>query len=72
MREDQLPSPGIGGKSHHLRRMAAQAISFIEVVAPAYPSGKHPQADELKKFFDACSTAVAGFVEAAPVDKPVA
>ncbi|WCA46300.1 hypothetical protein [Caulobacter phage ERS] len=67
MQEFSLPSPGIGGKSHHLRRIAAQAISYIESNGPAYTNGKHPSAYDLKVFFDACSTAVAGYVVAGQV-----
>jgi hypothetical protein len=72
MIETSLPSPNIGGKGHHLRRIAAQAISYIEMNAPNYTgavgvAGRHPSADELKAFFDACSTAVAPFVMGTPV-----
>jgi hypothetical protein len=67
MIETTLPSPNIGAKGHALRRACARVISDMEISAPNYTSGKHPSADELKAFFDACSTAVAGFVMTVPV-----
>lgn len=57
MREFDLPSPNIGGKGHHLRRIAAQAISYIQVNAPAF-GGTHPHASDLRAFFSACANAV--------------
>ena len=56
MRESDLPSPKIGGRGHHLRRVAALAISQLEIAAPGY-GGKHPAAADLAAFFDACKTA---------------
>lgn len=75
MQEFTLPSPGIGGKGHHLRRIAAQAISYIEVNAPAYTggaglTGKHPAADELEAFFLACAAAVTPFKQTSPTTEP--
>lgn len=58
MRETDLPSPRIGGKGHHLRRISAQAISQLEISAPAYPNGQHPSATDLATFFAACKAAV--------------
>ncbi len=58
MRESDLPSPGIGGKGHHLRRIAANAISQIEIAAVGYPDGKHPSAQTLSDFFLAAKAAV--------------
>jgi hypothetical protein len=58
MRETALPSPNIGGRGHHLRRVAAQAISQIEVIAPNYPGGLHPQATDLRNFFIACANSL--------------
>lgn len=58
MREFDLPSPSIGGKGHHLRRIAAAAISYIQVNAPAH-GGTHPMAGKLRKFFSACADALA-------------
>lgn len=58
MRETDLPSPGIGGKGHHLRRIAANAISQLQVVAPNYPLGQHPSATTLRAFFSACANAL--------------
>jgi len=57
MRESDLPSPNIGSRGFQLRRSAAQAISQLEVIAPNYPDGKHPEAGSLKAFFLACATA---------------
>ncbi len=51
MRETSLPSPNIGGKGHHLRRIAAQAISALEIIAPKYSTGVHPEAKSLARFF---------------------
>ena len=57
MREASLPSPGVGSKAMHLRRVAAQAISALEVTAPRYAAGSHPTAPTLAAFFTACATA---------------
>lgn len=62
MQEFSLPSPGIGGKSHHLRRIAAQAISYIESNAPNYDGAIHPSAKDLYDFFTACAVAVSPYV----------
>lgn len=59
MKESALPTPGVGSKSQHLRRIAANAISALEVTAPKYTLGNHPSAAGLKAFFDACSAAAA-------------
>lgn len=59
MKEAALPSPGVGSKSWHLRRIAANAISALEVSAPKYADGKNPAAASLVAFFDACSAAAA-------------
>lgn len=58
MRETSLPSPGIGGKGYHLRRIAANAISQLELVAPRYPNSVHPDAATLEAFFAACAAGV--------------
>jgi hypothetical protein len=75
MQEFDLPSPNIGGQGHHLRRVAAKAISYIEINAAAYTgavgvAGRHPSADELHTFFTACATAVAALRMSAPVVDP--
>lgn len=57
MKDTALPTPGVGSKSQHLRRIAAQMISSFEVTAPKYANGSHPGAAALKAFFDACSVA---------------
>lgn len=59
MKEASLPSPGVGSKSMHLRRIAANAISALEMIAPKYANGSHPGAEDLVAFFDACSAAAA-------------
>jgi hypothetical protein len=65
MREASLPSPNCGQRGYHLRRIAAQAISQLEVVAPNYPDGKHPAASELRNFFSFCANALAA-IDATP------
>lgn len=67
MREFDLPSPNIGGKGHHLRRIAAQAISYLQVNAPAY-GGTHPNANPLRAFFSACADACAPY-DTTPLDE---
>lgn len=57
MQDHDLPSPDIGGKGFHLRRVAAQAISQQEISAVSYGGGQHPSAQTLAKFFAACSDA---------------
>lgn len=59
MRDTDLPTPGFGSKSQHLRRISANAISAMQVTAPRYALGNHPGAAGLKAFFDACSAAAA-------------
>lgn len=59
MKEAALPSPGVGSKSMHLRRIAANAISALEVAAPKYANGSHPAAEDLVDFFEACALAAA-------------
>lgn len=56
MRETDLPTPGIGGKGYHLRRILAQGISSIQV--NAYANGKHPAAVTLSAFLADAKTAV--------------
>lgn len=58
MRETDLPSPKIGSTGHHLRRVAAKAISEIQVSAPRYTNREHPNADDLITFFKACAAKV--------------
>ncbi|WP_448500710.1 hypothetical protein [Sphingomonas sp.] len=58
MRETDLPSPNVGARGFHLRRVASQAISQIEVSAPSYTGGKHPDASSLRAFFSACADAL--------------
>lgn len=57
MRESDLPSPNIGARGYHLRRIAANAISQLQVSAPSYPGGKHPEGSTLRAFFSACANA---------------
>lgn len=54
MREFDLPSPNIGSKGYHLRRVAANAVSYIQVNAKAF-GGTHPNATALRAFFSACA-----------------
>jgi uncharacterized protein YjdB len=58
MQEFDLPSPDIGGKGHHLRRIAAQAINYVQTHEAAYEDGIHPSAETLTDFFTACVTAL--------------
>jgi len=67
MREASLPSPGIGAIGFHLRRVAAKAISYIQVNAQAY-GGTHPQATTLRAFFSACANELQPF-DATPADE---
>lgn len=74
MRDFDLPSPGIGGTGHHLRRVAAKAISYIQVNKRA--DGTHPLASSLRAFFSACADALTPYdatpaVEADQSPKPV-
>lgn len=58
MRETDLPSPGIGGKGHQLRRDAARAISQLEIASTGYNAGgTHPAGSGLRAFFQACADA---------------
>ncbi len=59
MREAALPTPGPGSKAMHLRRIAANHISSIEVTMNNYTTGAHPDAAKLVTFFNACSAAAA-------------
>lgn len=56
MRDFDLPSPAIGATGHHLRRVAAKAISYIQV--NQRPDGTHPLASGLRSFFAACADAL--------------
>lgn len=58
MRESDLPSPDIGARGYHLRRLASQAISQLEISAPAYAGGKHPDATKLRAFFSYCANSL--------------
>jgi hypothetical protein len=59
LRDIDLPSPGIGGTGHHLRRVAAKAISYIQVNKRV--DGTHPLATDLRKFFQACADALTAY-----------
>lgn len=67
MQEANLPSPNLGAKGYHLRRIAANAISHLEVVAQAYADGAAPDADDLVTFFTTCAAAAATTGKPAPV-----
>lgn len=58
MRDFDLPSPNIGAKGHHLRRIAAAAISYVEVTASKHAGGKHPSASALRAFFSDCANSL--------------
>lgn len=66
MIEASLPSPNVGARGYHLRRIAAAVISQLEVTAISYPNGVSPSAAEVKAFFDACSAAAATTGKAIP------
>lgn len=66
MKESSLPSPGIGSKAMHLRRISANAISALEATAPKYTAGEHPMGDTLAAFFTACATAAAETAKKTP------
>ena len=57
MRDIGLPSPGNVSYGLGIRTLAAQVISRLETAAGAYPSKKHPHAERVAVFFDACATA---------------
>lgn len=59
MREFDLPSPNIGATGFHLRRVAAKAISYIQINKRA--DGTHPEAAVLRNFFKDCSDRLAVF-----------
>ena len=67
MKEASLPSPGVGSKSMHLRRVAANCISALEMVAPKYAAGAHPSATGLAAFFTACAAAATEAGKSNPV-----
>lgn len=62
MRVATLPSPGLLSNGVRLRIEAANAISAVEINA-GRNAGKARNAKDLKDFFDACSSAIASFVE---------
>lgn len=63
MRDTSLPSPGILSQGYLLRRVAAAAISAVEITARITPGGKTRGAAQLSTFFSACVTALASLVE---------
>lgn len=63
MREDQLVSPGILAQGFSLRRIAAMAISGVQISAQRTPGGKTQAAATLQAFFTACATALNGLVD---------
>lgn len=62
MRVATLPSPGLLSNGVRIRIEAAKAISAVEINA-GRNAGKARNAKDLKDFFDACSSAIASFVE---------
>lgn len=64
MRVETLPSPGLLSNGIRIRIEAAKAISAVEINAGIpVNEGKSKAAFQLKQFFDACSTAIAGLVD---------
>ena len=64
MRVSTLPSPGLLSNGIRIRIEAAKAISAVEINAGIpVNGGKSKSATNLKAFFDACSAAIAGFVD---------
>jgi hypothetical protein len=63
MRDSTLPSPGVISSGHMLRREAAKAISFVEIVAARTPGNKTRAAGALQTFFTACATALDTLVD---------
>lgn len=61
MQITDLPSPDIGVRGIKLRSDVANAISKIQVVAPAYTTGKPASATTLRAFFIAAETALRDF-----------
>lgn len=66
MRDTTLPSPGpAASMGHNLRRLAAAAISSVEIVCGKTTGGKTAGAAQLQTFFTACATALNAFVDVA-------
>lgn len=63
MRESDLPSPNIGGKGHHLRRIMVNAISQLQ--NGQYGNGRHPASVDLAAFLTAAQAAVTALLPAA-------
>lgn len=72
MRDFDLPSPNIGAKGHHLRRIAAAAISYIQVTASNHAGGLHPSASALRAFFSACADNLAVYDASTATENNVA
>lgn len=64
MRITGLPTPGPLSVAVELRRVAAFAISSLEIVAMRAPSHKVSWAGQLQTFFTACAAACAPYVQA--------
>jgi len=67
MREVDLPSPGFGSKSMHLRRIAANTITAVELGAARNVGGVGSEAAKLKAFFDACAAAALELTKIMPI-----
>lgn len=65
MRETALPSPKIGARGHHLRRLVALAVSSLQTAA--YSNGRHPAAVTLSAFLASAKTATDLLLPVAPV-----
>lgn len=68
MKEASLPSPGIGSQAMHLRRIAVVALNALQMTAPKYPGGAHPNAAQLATFFTTCAASATEFGKTSPVN----
>jgi hypothetical protein len=64
MRDSTLLSPGLLSQGYNLRRIAAAAISSVEIVAARTPGGKTQQAAVLSAFFTNCATQLTTLIDA--------
>ena len=63
MRVTTLPYPGVGIRTNKLRRAGAKTLSEIERYPLLNAGRRHPDAANLRVFFEACSAAVAPLVK---------
>lgn len=67
MKEANLPSPGVGQRGFHLRRLMAQIISDLQIREDKTDNGVAPAAADLLAFMNACNAAIATTGKAKPV-----